>query len=319
MNVSRFVVVALTVAVAATSLGGCNTSGSATAPASRSVGADAAPLTPTGSPAELTNQILPDPCPPYGSGPCPTNFEVVYKGNLSSEIPASQPLYGHFNAFCPPSYGPPSGPYCPPYISYGGTPATTTVTFGGPQSTYGTTMYQNSSHPNDVHFALMAGAGHTGSLNSLEQSAEWTFVSGPPVPTPIVSVNWRDQKKHTKSAKWQYAIVYVGASTNASGPSTYGAWTAVPYVPAGAGQAAANQPRMVFANYGTQVIYVQTSGIVTGVAVAPGTGCVKEPDCAANMQILGTLDDEGYPPPGTSGSPFAPLKYPPPHVLKPQK
>ena len=71
-------------------------------------------------PAELWNQILNDPCPPYGSGPCPTNFEVVFAGDLRNSIPPQQPLYGHYNAFCPPSHGP-SNP-CPPTITYNPAP-----------------------------------------------------------------------------------------------------------------------------------------------------------------------------------------------------
>jgi hypothetical protein len=266
------------------------------------------------APAELFNQILVDPCPSSGTS-CPTNFEVVFRGNLTNVIPSQQPLYGHYNAFCPPSRGP-SNP-CPPYITFNPTANTTTVTFGGPNSTYGTTLYQNSVHPGDVHFALMAGSGGQASIKPLEQYAYWTYASAPPVAAPIVSVNWRQQADTAEiggaTVKWAYAVVYIAGALKPNSPSVYASWLTIPYVLKGS-----NQPRFAFTNFGKQPIYVTSSGVVLGLPVPTDPECIKLPDCSENMDIISTLNEIGYPPPGTSGSPFVPLQYPPPSVLKPQ-
>jgi hypothetical protein len=258
-----------------------------------------------GHPGEIYNQIIPYPCGP--SGPCPTNFEAVFAGDVTNEIPSNEPLYGHFNPFCPPSQGL-SNP-CPPTIVYNPTTNTTTVTYSGP------TLYLNSVHQGDVHFALMSSVNDQADIKGFEKASYWSYPSSPNVSQPIASIA---SKQPAASPTWAYAIVYLAGSTTPGGPATYGTWNAIAYVPKTGAGAAATQPRFTFKNFGSAPIYVTSSGVVLNQPVPTDPDCIKNPACSENLDIESTLNEIGFPPPGTSGSPFVPLQYPPAKVLKPQ-
>ena len=113
------------------------------------------------------------------------------------------------------------------------------------------------------------------------------------------------------SGAWKYAIVFVSASTKATGTASYGSWWAIGYVPKGK-----SQPIIQFRNYGTQTLYVKSSGILLNQAVPTDLACLSNPACPENMAILANENSVSLPPPGTSGSPFSPLAKPP-KVLKP--
>ena len=111
---------------------------------------------------------------------------------------------------------------------------------------------------------------------------------------------------------WKYAIVFVSASTKSTGIATYGSWSAIGYV---ARKGA--QPKIKFRNYGSQTLYVKSSGILLAQPVPTDLACLTNPTCSENVQILSTLNSEGMPPPGTtSWRPGEPLKHPP-TVLQP--
>lgn len=280
-----------------------------------SVVAAAAP--PPNPPAEIFNFFQKFPCT-YGSQGCPTDFEVAFAGNVTGMIPNSEPLYGPYNPFCPPSQGP-NNP-CPPTVSYDTTSNQTIVEFSG------TTLYQNTqdcySFNNQpcVHFGLLSSRNQTAGLWGLQENSYWTYggplrrrhgqpqTNPPPVPAPIISIA---SKQPLMSGNWKYAIVFVSASTQATGTATYGSWFAIGYVPKGK-----DQPTIQFRNYGRQTLYVKSSGILLNQPVPTDLACLSNPACPENMAILANENSVGMPPPGTTGSPFSRLEHPP-TVLRP--
>ncbi|MBV9104146.1 MAG: hypothetical protein JO060_11205 [Candidatus Eremiobacteraeota bacterium] len=234
------------------------------------------------------------------NGPQPTDFEVLFNGDVTSDIPNNEPTYGIYNPFCPPSRGP-NNP-CPPTVTFNPTTNVTTVEY------FGTTLYQNS-HQGQYHFGLLQG--QTGSsVRCFVRTLEWTYPSSSPVAMPYVNIC--NQNKQRPKHKFRYATVYVEASFSpitASNPATFGLWYDIGYQPHGT-----QQPRFTFSNGGSQTIYVGISGIVLDQTV-PGGACLKEIVCPANMKLLSQLNFGPMPPPGSPGSPFIPMTYPPPKTL----
>jgi hypothetical protein len=256
-------------------------------------------------PAELFNQILPYPCYTSSSQPCPTDFEVVYQGNVTSDIPQNQPLDVHENAFCNPS----GSQSCAPTVTYNPTSNTTTVEWSGP------IVYHNrrDNRPG-VHFGLATAEIPRPDIGQFKVSSEWTYASTAAAPMPIVSINTTQPKS---SATWNYAVVYLAGSTKPSGTAEYATWNEIAYVP-GPDNTVDGQPKLIFANYGNKPIYITSSGIVTGLAVPTDSSCVKNPACPENLELLGNLDATGFPPPGSASSPFERM-HKPPKILKPQE
>ena len=254
-------------------------------------------------PTEIFNQFNSVP-----QGPQPTNFEVVLQGNQVSELCGAtnppclnQALYGPYNPFCPPSQGP-----CYPTVTYNPSTNTTTVTYSG------STLYQNiPGHSNYYHFGLFATPTSNGSDKGLVLSSYWSYPSSPNAAQPIVSINSSGPKT---SASWQYAMVYVAVALTKGGQPVYGTWNEVAYVPKGS-----EQPKLTFKNYGTQTLYVVSSGIIPAQSVPSDPECLSNPSCPENMTILASENFAGSPPPGEDGSQFIPLSYPPEDVLKPSK
>ncbi len=121
------------------------------------------------------------------------------------------------------------------------------------------------------------------------------------------------------SKNWKYAIVYVAGTTSPSGGAEYATWNEIAYVPKTAPDASELQPKILFTNYGSQSIYVTSSGIVLDQPVPSDPDCLKTPACKENLALLGDLQEVNYPPPTYSGSPFIALTNPPPSVLKPRR
>jgi hypothetical protein len=252
-------------------------------------------------PPEILNHILPYPC--YSSQPCPTDYEVIYKGDLTGDIPLNEQLSTHENAFCNPS----GTQSCAPSVTYNATSNTTTVEWSGP------VVYHNRRDQRPgVHFGLVAAQVPKPNIGQFEESSEWTYASNGPVPMPIVSINSKQPKS---SSKWNYAVVYLAGTTNPSGSAEYATWNEISYVPK-ADDSTGGQPNLTFTNYGKSTIYVTSSGIVTGLAVPTDPECIKDPACPENLKLLANLDDIGFPPPGSASSPFVPLRKAP-KVLKP--
>jgi hypothetical protein len=291
----------LVVTAFAAFLGGCG--GNSSASAAPPVGFSSSRVSPdnTGNhPAEIFNQILPYPC--SSSVPCPTDFEVTFRGNVTSDIPSNEPINIHENAFCPEPSGSTS---CAPTVTYNPSSNTTTVEYSG------STLYQNRfSGAPGVHFGMLAGQNKKTNIKSLEAASYWTYPSSPAAPEPIVSVS---SNEPAKSSGWKYAVVYVAGSISRNGGSTYATWNEIAYVPKGS-----KQPQLTFTNYGTQTIYVASSGIVLGQSVPTDKECLKNPACPENLTLLGNLQEVNFPPPGASGSPFVALQHPP-RTLKPHK
>lgn len=253
-------------------------------------------------PTEIGNWILPYPC--YSGQPCPTDFEVTFKGNVTADIPSNEPLDVHENAFCNPS----GTLSCAPTVTYNASSNTTTVEWSGP------ILYHNRADGRTgVHFGILASQDQDTRIKSLEESSEWTYSSSGPAPMPIVSINSKQPKS---SSNWKYAVVYVAGTTNPSGGSEYATWNEIAYAPK-AGAASSAQPNLTFANYGTKTIYVTSSGIVTGLSVPTDKECLTNPACPENLTLLGNLQADGFPPPGSASSPFQKLQKPP-KVLKPK-
>jgi hypothetical protein len=298
-------------AVLSATLSGCNGASSSLAPPATTMQQSLTQSQPDRGkrkhPAEIINQFNSVP-----QGPQPTNFEIVLQGNLVEAIcgPTNppcldQPLYGPYNPFCPPSQGP-SNP-CYPTVTYNPSTNQTIVTYSGP------TLYENiPGHTNYYHFGLFATPDDTTSLKGIELTSYWSYPSSPNNPQPIVSINSKAEPKG--ATKWAYAEVFVSVATTPNGPAVYGTWDDVAYVPNGTAQ-----PRLSFKNYGKQVLYVLSSGIIPNQPVPSDPLCVTNPSCPEDMQILSILNFAGSPPPGDPSSSFVPLTYPPAKVLKPTK
>ena len=127
-------------------------------------------------------------------------------------------------------------------------------------------------------------------------------------PAPIISIA---SKQPLMSGAWKYAIVFVSASTQATGTASYGSWWAIGYVP----RVRLNRP--------------SNSGIREANALREELGHSAQPARARptlpvyrirhvrkTWAILATENSVSLPPPGTSGSPFTRLSKPP-KVLKP--
>jgi hypothetical protein len=253
-------------------------------------------------PAEIFNQILPYPCPP--SGPCPTDFEVIFNGNVTGDIPPSEGINTHENAFCSPSGG-----SCAPTVTYNSSTNTTTVEYAGP------TLFANRRDDlPGVHFGMVAGQNQKTSIKTFENQSFWTYPSSPPANQPIISIN---SAQPASSSNWAYAVVYLAGTTSPSGPTQYETWNEIAYVPSTANST--QQPKFTFKNYGQQTFYVTSSGIALNQAVPTDPTCLTNPACQENLELLGNLDALGYPTPGESGSPFVPLQFAPKGVLKPSK
>ncbi|HEX3458800.1 MAG TPA: hypothetical protein VHR97_12690 [Candidatus Baltobacteraceae bacterium] len=255
-------------------------------------------------PAEIFNEILPYPCA-SSSQPCPTNFEIIFKGNVTADIPPNIPLSVHENAFCAVS-----GSGCDPTsVTYNPSSNTTTVEYSG------STLYQNrASGQPGVHFGMMSARNYTTHIKNLAEATEWTYASSPANPVPVVSINNPKLPKISKA--WKYAIVFVAGTTSPSGGAEYATWNEVPYIPTPGSGA---QPKFSFENYGSQSIYITSSGVVLNQSVPTDPKCLKTPICPENLTLLGNLQEVNYPPPGVSGSPFTKLQYPPKKILKPKK
>jgi len=272
-------------------------------------------------PSEIFNQFD---TPPPPSSQQPTNFEIVLAGNDVTALCGSatppcldQPVYGPYNPFCPPSQGP-TNP-CYPTVTYDPTSNTTTVMYSGP------TLYFNEpGYPGLVHFGLLSTAGQPGAVYGQVLSSYFSY---PPSAgsrrhrmrhdsttstEPIVNINW--SSKVATSANWAYAEVFIAVALKPGGAAVYGTWNDVPYVPKGSGQ-----PHLTFTNYGSQPLYVVSSGIIPGQTVPTDPECLTNPGCPEDMSILSILNFAGSPPPGTPSSPFIPLQYPPAKVLNPTK
>jgi hypothetical protein len=309
---ARFAIVATTLAV----LAGCIGAGSSSTPSVLAAG----PLGISGArfiapdagrrpPTEIFNYFQTTATVPP-SDPPPTNYEVTFPGNLVTQIcgPTNppcldQPLYGPYNPFCPPSHGP-SNP-CYPIVTYNPSTNTTTVSFAGP------VLYQNiPSHPGEYHFGLFLPSGDSQGGRLKQLCSNWSFPSQPNHSEPVVAVAWNSSVMTSNS--WRYAEVFVEVSLTPGGPPAHGSWTEVAYVPKGA-----TQPKLSFTNYGTQPLYVLSTGVVPNQAVPKDPTCQKNPACAENMALLAKLNFAGSPPPGSPGSKFIRLQFPPPSVLKP--
>jgi hypothetical protein len=263
-------------------------------------GSNRSPIVPgtANRPAEIFNQILPFPCT---SGPCPTRFSIVFVGNVTADIPSSEPIDTHENAFCTGSGS------CAPTVNYDSSTNETTVTYSG-----ATVFHNRRDNLPGVHFGALAGRNQTTNIKNLEASSYWTFPSGA-APQPIVSIN---SNQPSRAPLWHYAVVYVAGTTSPSGGAEYATWNEIAYV--AKTQNTSAQPTFTFKNYGSQPIYVTSSGIVLNLPVPSDPNCLQTPACRVNLHLLGELDAIGYPPPGSKGSRFVKLQHPPSKVLEPQ-
>jgi hypothetical protein len=226
----------------------------------------------------------------------PSAYVLTFRGNLSKDISTAD-LPFQFNPFCPRS----DSNGCPIVVTYEASTNTTTAAYSGPFDP--NTPYQVQFHVG----AIMAGTKSYGA------SAELMYGSQKPVPSYFVSVN--SAKLVKKAQTWAYAEVYIGASLKSGGKPVFQLWQEIGYVPGGK-----DQPKFTFKNYGTQTLYVDSTGIVLNQPVPTEKACKKlTPLCKEDYAILALLNFAGSPPPGYSGSKFVPLQYPPPKVLKPEK
>jgi hypothetical protein len=238
-------------------------------------------------PAEFFNEFDWAPTAPT---PGPTDFEIVFQGNVTGLIPHQNQHDPLTNAFTHPN---------PITVVYNAAANTTTVTFSGSPLTPG----------QRYHFGLNQGFAHTPPLQPIAKV--WTYGSAQPSPLPIVAV--APPANLPTHGHFNYAIIYLEAAFDQGG-LTYGSWYEVPYIPGGT-----DQPMFLFGNCGTQPLFISNTGIELGMPVPTSPKCKKNPTCAANGKLLNDLNFTLTPPPGQPGSRFVPIQFPPPAVLPPSK
>lgn len=251
-------------------------------------------------PPEVWNGWVTRPSP----GPSPVDFEIVFKGNVTADIPTPVPGYGVYDPFCATTCA------NSVKVAYNATSNTTTAEWSG------STLYQNiPGYPNEVHFGILNGPGGA-DVKCHKYYTEWTFTSASPQVTPVLNLcgHKRVQSQAAASAPTVFATVYVETSFSpitAGNPATSGGWYDVPYTQLN-GSA---QPKFKFINSTSQTIYTGNSGIVLNQAEPSDSECLKTLYCDENIKNLELLNYSGMPPPGSSGSPFVPMQYPPPSKL----
>jgi hypothetical protein len=310
MNLSRLTKYFAAAATAIAVLAGCGAAGSSLPAGPRTPFSNGSPLgtqCPTLGPSqsetrasEIINEFVALPTSQQAS-----DFEIVLCGNWTDQI-GTQPLYGPYDPFCPPSRGP-SNP-CYPTVTYDASTNTTTVSFAG------SALYQNiPNHPGLYHFGLLS-TWYDESLDNMILAQYWTYASQSPASQPIVSVNW--SPKTLGCANWKYATVYVAVALAKGGSAVTGQWMQTAYCPS----KGKKQPIFSFENYGAQTLYVVSSGVLLNQPVPANPNCyTNDAACPQDMSILSVLNFAGMPPPGNAGSPFVKLQKPPPSILKPIK
>jgi hypothetical protein len=236
-------------------------------------------------PAEFFNEFDWAPTAPT---PGPTDFEIVFQGNVTGLIPPQN----HRDPLTDPFPHPQ-----PITIAYDPGANTTTVTFSGGALTPG----------HQYHFGLNQGFPSRPPLQPIAKV--WTYGSAPPAPLPIVAV--APPANLPPRGPFKYAIIYLEAAFDQGG-LTYGSWYELPYIPGGA-----NQPVFLFGNCGTRPLFLSNTGIELGMPVPTSPKCKKSPTCASNAKLLNNLNFTLTPPPGQTGSRFVPIEFPPPAVLPP--
>ncbi len=256
----------------------------------------------------ITNHDAAGPSGPSGSlgispdtSPTPSAFVVTFRGNVAKDISTSQ-MSSPFNPFCQPS----DTNSCPVAVSYEPSNNTTTATYTGHP------FDLNGKSPIGEPPVIHAGIIASGSTN--HYAAATAFVYGPgekPVPSNFIIVNpVKVAKSPTADAQ-----IYIAASLKPGAVPVLNLWKEIGYVPGGK-----DQPKFTFTNYGTQTLYVQSSGIILNQPVPTDPACAKlVPVCKEDYAILATLNVDGSPPPGYPNSQFIPLQYPPAKVLEPEK
>ncbi len=239
-------------------------------------------------PAEFFNEFDYAPTQPT---PGPTNFEIVFAGNVTCQIPPQNQTDTATDPFTNPN---------PITIVYDNAPNTTTVTYSGSALTPG----------KQYHFGLNQGFAPNPPLQIVSKT--WTYANNAPSPLPVVSVAG---PAVPPGASAKYAIIYVEASFAPPGQGVvYGSWYEVPYIPEGR-----EQPELSFYNYiKGQIIYITNSGIQWFLSIpASKTQCIQSPDCKINTQLLNRLNPKDEPPPGQPNSKFKPIVPAPPSILQP--
>ena len=244
-----------------------------------------------GTPAEFFNEYDWAPTSPT---PGPTDFEIIFAGNVSCQIPPQNAHDGSTNPF------------------KGGKPITTTF-----DPTSNTTTVEFSGAPlvpgQRYHFGLNQGFAPTPPLQVIGK--KWTYRRSAPSPLPIVNVT--PTTPIAPKGPYKYAIVYLEAAFEQGG-QTYGSWYEIPYNPNKTStDATTGQPMLTFTNYGKQTLYISNTGIQFGVDIASSPECVTNPTCSANNRRLNRLDFGITPPPGQPNTKFVAIAAPPPAKLTP--
>ncbi|HEX4077291.1 MAG TPA: hypothetical protein VHX61_00245 [Rhizomicrobium sp.] len=152
-----------------------------------------------------------------------------------------------------------------------------------------------------VHSSLDEGTPSLTGIQPLYRKWIWTQTN--PAQSLIVPDLAAMDAAEGVQKKPKYAVLFIqtGGTGQPDADTPTGSWYLLSYQ---------GSPKFTLSNNGLDPISlpVGQSGIVTGVAGPSEEQCEKTPDCY--QTILETLNDQGYPEPGTEGSPFTPIKLP---------
>jgi hypothetical protein len=238
----------------------------------------------------------------------PNAIETVYAGNVCANIPAQYVQ----------DEGPDTFWALWQYEqSIGGTPVTPgfNCTFDGSASHaqwYGGTLpYPAPSKgwplplpldPNNNEPLFHVGGNSGSAINNLQplyQNLIWTQTGT--VQSVMVPMAAAQAVSVSQTGNNMYAVIYLVTTVN---NSTVGTWYETPY----AASRNAKQAKFRLANNGPQTIPLVSGGIVTGITPPTPQQCAITPNCY--QVLLDALNNQGFPPPGSQGSPFTPIKLP---------
>lgn len=241
----------------------------------------------------------------------PDGLEIDFQGNVCPSIPAQYVQDAGINPF-----------YALELyeISIGGPVVTSTFicTYDGtithalwaggtlpvplPATGWPIPLHTDSSGNRYLHSGLDRGSASLTGVVPIYKKWIWTQTNPPQSLTIPITAALAKRLGVQKRAQYAALFIATGKSGAPDASTPTGTWYMLSYQ--------GTTPQFTLSNNGPDTITLPAggSGIVTGITPPSQTQCDETPNCYET--VLDTLNDQGYPEPGQTGSPFITLKLP---------